>query len=85
MRGELTSAEAEVRRARQDLATAGPFCEGDACRVLGEIELLRGDLINAEISFRDAHRLGWNPQPGLALLLAQLGTSKARSNNSNER
>ncbi|HET9929342.1 MAG TPA: winged helix-turn-helix domain-containing protein, partial [Polyangiaceae bacterium] len=73
IRGELETAEAEVRRARQQLATAGPFCEGDACRVLGEISLARGDLDAAESAFREAHRLGWNPQPGLSLLLAARG------------
>jgi DNA-binding winged helix-turn-helix (wHTH) protein/ATP/maltotriose-dependent transcriptional regulator MalT len=73
MRGELASAEVEVRRAREQLATSGPFVEGDACRVLGEILLSRGDLDAAEAAFREAHQLGWNPQPGLALLLAARG------------
>jgi DNA-binding winged helix-turn-helix (wHTH) protein len=73
LRGELTSAEAEVSRAREQLAAAGPFVEGDACRVLGEIRLSRGDLDGAEKAFREAHRLGWNPLPGLALLLAARG------------
>jgi DNA-binding winged helix-turn-helix (wHTH) protein/ATP/maltotriose-dependent transcriptional regulator MalT len=77
MRGELASAEAEVRRAREQLATSGPFCEGDACRVLGEIQLARGDLNGAEAAFREAHRLGWNPQPGLSLLMAARGDTQA--------
>ncbi|MFZ5890853.1 MAG: winged helix-turn-helix domain-containing protein [Myxococcota bacterium] len=77
IRGELATAEAEVRRAREQLATSGPFCEGDACRVLGEIQLARGDLRAAEAAFREAHRLGWNPQPGLALLLAARGDAEA--------
>jgi DNA-binding winged helix-turn-helix (wHTH) protein/Flp pilus assembly protein TadD len=73
VRGDLASAESEVRRAREQLATTGPFVEGDACRVLGEIRLARGDLDGAEQEFREAHRLGWNPQPGLALLLVARG------------
>jgi ATP/maltotriose-dependent transcriptional regulator MalT len=73
MRGKLDHAEAEVRRAREQLTTVGPYAEGDACRVLGEIRLSRGDLDGAESAFREAHRLGWNPQPGLALLLAERG------------
>ncbi len=73
VRGDLTSAESEVRRAREQLAITGPFVEGDACRVLGEIRLARGDLDGAEQEFREAHRLGWNPQPGLALLLVARG------------
>jgi DNA-binding winged helix-turn-helix (wHTH) protein len=72
-RGELANAEAEVSRARKQLAVAGPFVEGDACRVLGEIRLAGGDLDGSERAFREAHRLGWNPQPGLALLLAARG------------
>ncbi len=76
IRGELESAEAEVRRAREQLVSAGPFVEGDACRVLGEIRLSRGDLDGAEVAFREAHRLGWNPQPGLGLLLAARGDAE---------
>lgn len=77
LRGELEQAEVEVRRAREQLAVAGPFVEGDACRVLGEIKLSRGDLDGAELAFREAHRLGWNPQPGLSLLLASRGEPQA--------
>lgn len=77
IRGDLETAEAEVRRARQQLATAGPFCEGDACRVLGEIALARGDLDAADTAFREAHRLGWNTQPGMSLLLAARGEPEA--------
>ncbi|HWA73205.1 MAG TPA: winged helix-turn-helix domain-containing protein [Polyangiaceae bacterium] len=77
IRGELAHAEAEVRKAREQLASAGPFVEGDACRVLGEIQLARGDLDGAEAAFREAHRLGWNPQPGLSLVLAARGEGTA--------
>ena len=73
LRGELEHAEAEVTRARAELTVAGPFIEGDACRVLGEIRLSRGDLDGADQAFREAYRLGWNPQPGLSLLLAARG------------
>jgi DNA-binding winged helix-turn-helix (wHTH) protein/ATP/maltotriose-dependent transcriptional regulator MalT len=72
-RGQLASAEVEVRRAREELVHVGRYCEGDACRVLGEIRLSLGDLDGAEAAFRDSHLLGWNPQPGLALLLAERG------------
>lgn len=73
VRGELAIAEQEVRLARAQLAETGPFVEGDACRVLGEIRLSRGDLDGAENAFRESHRLGWNPQPGLSQLLAARG------------
>lgn len=73
MRGQLAHAELEVRRAREQLMAVGRYAEGDACRVLGEIRLARGDLDGAESAFREAHRLGWNPQPGLGLLLTERG------------
>ncbi len=73
MRGELDTAESEAHRAREQLVVVGRYAEGDACRVLGEIRLARGDLDGAEAAFREAHRLGWNPQPGLGLLLAERG------------
>lgn len=73
MRGQLDHAEVEVQRAREQLMVVGRYAEGDACRVLGEIRLSRGDLDGAEAAFREAHRLGWNPQPGLGLLLAERG------------
>jgi tetratricopeptide (TPR) repeat protein len=41
---------------------------GIAARELGEIRLLRGDLVGAEEAFVRAHGLGTSPEPGLALL-----------------
>jgi tetratricopeptide (TPR) repeat protein len=35
---------------------------------LGRIRLLRGDVGGAEEAFRSAHEIGWDPQPGLALV-----------------
>lgn len=76
-RGELANAELEVQAARQELSRSGPYAVGDACRVLGEIRLYLGDLEGADAAFREAHRLGWNPQPGMGLLLALRGQSVA--------
>jgi tetratricopeptide (TPR) repeat protein len=75
IRGELQAAESEIHRARELLAESARYAEGDACRVLGEIRLLRGDVAGAEEAFRQAHELGWNPLPGRALLHAQHGRS----------
>jgi DNA-binding winged helix-turn-helix (wHTH) protein/tetratricopeptide (TPR) repeat protein len=66
--GELAGAESEVRAAAAMLATTAPWAEGDAYCVLGEIQLSTGDTEGAEASFRQAHALGWDPQPGLARL-----------------
>ncbi|MFT3957223.1 MAG: winged helix-turn-helix domain-containing protein [Piscinibacter sp.] len=68
VQGELDQAAAEVRAAAALLAQAAPWAEGDAYCVLGDIQLSVGDLEDAEASYRQAHALGWNPQPGLARL-----------------
>ncbi|MES2959353.1 MAG: winged helix-turn-helix domain-containing protein [Pseudomonadota bacterium] len=68
VQGELGLAAAEVRSAATLLAQAAPWAEGDAYCVLGDIQLSVGDLEDAEASYRQAHALGWDPQPGLARL-----------------
>ncbi len=68
VQGELDRAAAEVRAAAALLASAAPWAEGDAYCVLGDIQLSQGDFEGAEASFRQAHALGWDPQPGLARL-----------------
>lgn len=83
--GELDRAASEVRSAAALLAHAAPWAEGDAYCVLGDIQLSHGDFEGAEASFRQAHALGWDPQPGLARLhlltgrpeLAQRGLERA--------
>src|SRR4030095_14829541 len=68
VRGELDRAASEVRAAANLLASAAPWAEGDAYCVLGDIQLSIGDVEGAEASFKQAHALGWDPQPGLARL-----------------
>lgn len=75
--GNLVAAESEICKARELLAESARYAEGDACRVLGEIHLLRGDLSRADASFRQAHELGWNPITGRALLQAENGQMTA--------
>ena len=85
VRGDLETAIAEVRDAAAQLSQVAPWAEGDAYCVLGEIQLCFGDVESAEASFRQAHALGWDPQPGLARLhlmtgrpqLAQSGLERA--------
>jgi DNA-binding winged helix-turn-helix (wHTH) protein/tetratricopeptide (TPR) repeat protein len=85
VQGELERAASEVRAAAALLAQAAPWAEGDAYCVLGDIQLSVGDIEGAEVSFRHAHALGWDPQPGLARLhlltgrpvLAQRGLERA--------
>ena len=73
VQGELERAASEVRAAAALLGRAAPWAEGDAYCVLGEIQLSNGDLDGAEASFRQAHALGWDPQPGLARLHLMTG------------
>lgn len=73
MQGALEQAAAEVRSAAALLAQAAPWAEGDAYCVLGDIQLSVGDLEDAEASYRQAHALGWNPQPGLGRLHLMAG------------
>ena len=66
--GEVTAAEQEIREACEQLAASAPWAEGDGYRVLGELRLACGDLTAAETAFRRAYELGWDSQPGYALL-----------------
>jgi len=73
VRGRLDAAEEELVLVREQLPASTPWAEGDAYRVLGDIRLTRGDLDGADAAFRRAHALGWDPQPGLALLQVARG------------
>lgn len=68
LRGAWRDAEQEARRACEELKdfcvdyAAGAFYE------IGEIRLRVGDFQAAEAAFEQAHEIGRDPQPGLALL-----------------
>jgi DNA-binding CsgD family transcriptional regulator len=71
-RGDWDLAEREAARACTDLLRLNPGIVAEGHYEIGEIRRLRGDLGGAEESFRRAHELGRDPQPGLALVrLAQ--------------
>jgi tetratricopeptide (TPR) repeat protein len=72
-RGDFDQAEHELLALREILSTTAPYAEGDCHRVLGELRLARGDLEGAQSAFRCAYELGWNPQPGFALLQVRQG------------
>jgi tetratricopeptide (TPR) repeat protein len=75
--GEFDAAEREATQACDELSRIAPYAEGDACRVLGDLWLSRGDLDAAEDAFRRAHELGWDPQPGLAQVMIARGRPEA--------
>lgn len=72
LRGEWSQAEAEAIRAAEDLESHDPPLAAEALYEIAELRRRRGDQAGAEEAFEHAHRLGLEPQPGLALLrLAQ--------------
>ena len=71
---------AAVEEARQACVRSGPgeATAGAGRYREGEIQRLRGAFVDAEQAYRDASELGWQPEPGLALLrLAQGRTAAA--------
>lgn len=75
--GTLKEAESLIREALDQLALDAPWATGDALRVLGDIHLAAGDLSAAEAAYRESHAVGWDPQPGLALLQLEQGQADA--------
>lgn len=68
LRGASAEAEQEALLACEELR---PYLRrelGWPLTELGRIRLRLGNLVGAEEAFRAAHELGWDPQPGLALL-----------------
>ncbi len=68
MRGSLAEAERDARDACEELLGWAPRWAGWAYHELGEVRRRRGDLEGAHIAFRRALDVGFDPQPGLALL-----------------
>ena len=76
LRGAWSDAETEALRASEEL-TFNPLAAGHAFYETGEIRRRTGNLAGAEEAFTRAHELGYDPQPGLALL--RLAQGKAES------
>ncbi len=75
--GSWAEAEAEVRRACDELSEFSPVHAGAAFHELGEVRLRMGDLEGAGEAFRRAHELGEDPQPGMTMLLLAEGKTDA--------
>jgi class 3 adenylate cyclase len=67
-RGSLEDAEHDARAACEELLLASPKMAGFAFHELGEVLRRRGDLDGARGAFARALDVGFDPQPGLALL-----------------
>ncbi len=80
LRGSFSEAELEARRASQELQDFLSDVTAEAYYELGQIRLHMGDFEAADNLFHQAHELGRDPLPGLALLrLAQGRTDSARA------
>lgn len=80
LRGSFSEAELEARRASQELQDFLSDVTAEAYYELGQIRLHMGDFETADNLFHQAHELGRDPLPGLALLrLAQGRTDSARA------
>ena len=71
------AADAAERAYRRSLLSTDQAAGGGAHYVLGEVHRLRGDVVAAEQAYREASRLGREPQPGLALLRLAQGQVEA--------
>jgi len=77
LRGSWAEAESEARRALNELQGFNLEFAGHGFNEIGEIRLRMGDLDEARDAFRQAHELGHDPQPGMALLLLAEGKPEA--------
>ena len=68
MRGSLAEAEQDAQDACDELIGWAPRMAGIAYQELGEVRRRRGNLEGARDAFGRAMELGFDPQPGLALL-----------------
>ena len=72
-RGSLAEAERDARSACEELLAASPRMAGLAFHELGEVLRRRGELDAARGAFARALDLGFDPQPGFALLRLEEG------------
>ena len=72
IRGRLDDAEREVTQAVRMLEGSLPLLSMIALAELGEVRRRRGDHDAALEAFGRAVQLGWDPQPGMALVLLAL-------------
>jgi DNA-binding winged helix-turn-helix (wHTH) protein len=77
IQGSLPAALAHVQDALGRLKDDAPWAQGDAYRVLGDIHSAAGDSEAALAAYQKAYALGWDPEPGHAMLLLERGEADA--------
>ncbi len=77
IQGSLTTALEHVTDALDRLKDDAPWAQGDACRVLGDIHAAAGNSEAALAAYQQAYDLGWDPEPGRAMLLLERGEAEA--------
>jgi DNA-binding CsgD family transcriptional regulator len=77
LRGAWAEAEAEAVRATEELMSFDPSAAAQALYETGEIRRRLGNVAGAEDCFDRARNLGFEPQPGLALLRLAQGKGEA--------
>ena len=76
MHGSLLDAEEHAQEACDELAAWSPRWAGWAYHELGEVRRRRGDLEGARSAFAKALEVGFDPEPGLALLRLDEGDAQ---------
>jgi class 3 adenylate cyclase len=84
LRGACREAEEEASHAREEMRTYARGELGWPTNEIGQIRLRLGDLAGAEEAFLEAHELGWDPQPGLAMLRLFQGDTEAAASSIRE-
>lgn len=76
VQGSLPAAVEHIKDALDKLSGDAPWALGDAYRVLGDIESAIGHVDAARAAYEKSYALGWNPEPGYALLLLENGDAE---------
>ena len=77
VQGTLDDALEHVADAMTRLNGDAPWALGDAHRVLGDIHAAKGNVDAAMREYDKAHALGWDGEPGRAMLLLDQGDAEA--------
>jgi len=77
IRGSLVDALERINDALARLSDEAPWSVGDAHRVLGDIHAAMGNNDSAFAAYEKSYALGWDPEPGHAMLLLERGEPEA--------